>query len=332
MPFFSEIPLYTIDTLPVDIDKKSDVIVAVGAKHTSEILDTLLANGFSNIYTISDWNKANADLRRLWCEACFEFYGFEHRKGSDCNGYVQYNFNGKEYKFYFPVENAVYFGSIAGEFSDIVMPSLLGNYNHVFEGPYELDNVSVKKSDIVFDLGAHVGLFTGVAAVKGAHVYAFEPTPETLGYLKKSVSFYDNVTVCPYAVSDSTGPSEFYINTDFNERSSLGSNSLFDGTINTIGDHFDTIEINTVTLDEFVESNGIQRVDFIKADIEGAERNMLIGAQRTLARFAPKLALCTYHLSDDPEVMEKLILAANPKYIITHSYSKLYAYCPKLGS
>ena len=67
--------------------------------------------------------------------------------------------------------------------------------------------------------------------------------------------------------------------------------------------------------DPFKE-NALPRVDSIKADIEGYERYMLMGAQETLRRFAPKLALCTYHLPDDPEVLSELIKQANPDYNI----------------
>ena len=56
---------------------------------------------------------------------------------------------------------------------------------------------------------------------------------------------------------------------------------------------------------------------------------MLAGAQETLRRFAPKLAICTYHLPDDKEVLEGLIKQANPDYIVTHRWKKLYAYVPE---
>ena len=84
-------------------------------------------------------------------------------------------------------------------------------------------------------------------------------------------------------------------------------------------------KIVITTLDKFVEENKLERVDFIKADIEGAERDMLRGACNTLKTFAPKLAICTYHLPDDPEVLEKIILEANHNYTIVHLRHKLFA-------
>ena len=84
-------------------------------------------------------------------------------------------------------------------------------------------------------------------------------------------------------------------------------------------------KITLTTLDKFVEDRKLERVDFIKADIEGAERDMLRGACNTLKTFAPKLAICTYHLPDDPEVLENIILKANPDYTVVHTRHKLFA-------
>ena len=57
--------------------------------------------------------------------------------------------------------------------------------------------------------------------------------------------------------------------------------------------------METTTIDKLVEELGIERVDFIKADIEGEELNMLKGARKTIEKFKPKLAICVYHRPQD---------------------------------
>jgi hypothetical protein len=78
-----------------------------------------------------------------------------------------------------------------------------------------------------------------------------------------------------------------------------------------------------------VKQKNLKKINFIKADIEGAERDMLRGAKETLRTMHPKLAICEYHLPDDPEVLEAIIKEANPNYVIEHKYMKLYAYVPE---
>jgi FkbM family methyltransferase len=76
----------------------------------------------------------------------------------------------------------------------------------------------------------------------------------------------------------------------------------------------DAVEVPAVTLDEAVAGLGLDRVDFIKMDIEGAERQALKGARATLTRFAPRMAICTYHRKDDGSVLPQTILATRASY------------------
>jgi hypothetical protein len=58
----------------------------------------------------------------------------------------------------------------------------------------------------------------------------------------------------------------------------------------------------------------LDRVDFIKMDIEGAERHAIAGARTTIRRFHPCMALCLYHLPDDPLVIPAAVRSIDPNY------------------
>jgi FkbM family methyltransferase len=210
------------------------------------------------------------------------------------------------------------------------------------EGPYERKNVRVESSDVVVDAGASIGDFTVLAAHKGAKVYAFEPSETIIGkYLKTTIDLNeklsDDIIIAPYALSDTVGEAEFMVS-----NSSFSESKLQDKTGIQVADTADnkgertpdsdatvTEKVSVTTLDSYVHENNLERVDFIKADIEGAERLMLKGARGVLRDFGPKLAICTYHLPDDPEVLEGLVRDANPKYTIEHRYKKMYAHIPR---
>ena len=196
------------------------------------------------------------------------------------------------------------------------------------EGPYGYTDgafdVTVKPGDIVIDAGAWIGDFSAYAASKRATSYAFEPTDSTYTWLCETARLNS-----PYIIPVKSGlgdkKEELQINIcDQNS----GSNSLvsekFDIQRQVVyADRYETVQITT--LDAFVEANDIKKIDYIKSDIEGFERNLLKGAQQTLKRLAPKLAICTYHFPDDPQVLESLILEANPNYTVVHLRHKLFA-------
>ena len=158
---------------------------------------------------------------------------------------------------------------------------------YVREPEFFSPEVFIRTGDVVFDLGGNLGtsalLFserTGPAGV----VFSFEPVLTEV--LKRNVreNGADNVRVVPEAVADTTGEAVFGI-TD------LGIDSRIDpwgkGGVRKM--------VKTISLDDFVEREGIERVDFIKMDIEGAEEIALRGADRVIREFRPRWSIASYH-------------------------------------
>ena len=214
----------------------------------------------------------------------------------------------------------------ADEFMDVVLHYVVG-LEHIdcfkifqSEGSYENPKyVVVEKGDIVLDCGANMGLYSAVASREGGTVYAFEPSKFIMDkYLHITAKENPNIKIVNMALSNQKGEAEFII-----EEMNLGHSRLKDE------EGKKTEKVTVTTVDDFVREEKLERVDFIKADIEGAERDMLRGATWVLKHFAPKLSICTYHLPDDPEVLEKIIKEANPNYTIHHETKKLYAWCSR---
>lgn len=175
-------------------------------------------------------------------------------------------------------------------------------------------DVTVKAGDTVIDAGAWIGDFAAYAASKGAKSYAFEPADANYSLLCKTAALSNNMIAPVKQGLSDREETAFFSLEQFNFGNSI------------IASHNQASqEIQLSSLDRFVEENHIDRVDFIKADIEGAERDMLKGARSVLATHAPKLAICTYHLPDDPQVLEEIILSANPNYRVIHLRKKLFA-------
>lgn len=190
------------------------------------------------------------------------------------------------------------------------------------EGPYEYgEHVKLQKGDIVLDCGANIGLFSALASSIGCQSYAFEPVPHIIDkYLSVTAKHNPGITICNYASWDKETELEFEL-ADHNLGAGTGVRQRFS---NSGG----KISVKAIPLDTFVEHNHIEKIDFIKADIEGAERQMLTGARAILRKFAPKLSICTYHLPDDPKILADIILDANPDYVIHQEKMKLFAYVP----
>jgi FkbM family methyltransferase len=166
----------------------------------------------------------------------------------------------------------------------------------------------IAKDGIVIDVGGHAGqfskLFAGIAA-QGC-VFTFEPATYARVILRAALSLNrkHNVVIVPAGLATHSGCE--LLNIPVKRRRSLGFGLSHIGSDNS--EHTTVQEpIVLITLDEFIEKTGIERVDFIKADIEGWELRMLEGAGETLKRFRPTIMieLDEHHLNRAGDTLEK---------------------------
>lgn len=204
------------------------------------------------------------------------------------------------------------------EMRDILFPHLFKTgpkCPYYFEFPYENKFIQIKPGDLVIDAGANIGMFSALAAYKGARVIAFEPMPSNLSYLNQTAALNPGVTPVPSALHEQSGELHFS-QSEVNNIGSFTGNKIATSQ---------SIPVKCITLDAYVKQNHIKKIDFIKADIEGAERNLLNGARETLKTMKPRLAICTYHYPEDPDLLKQIILEANPAYEIYQGKMKLFA-------
>lgn len=183
-------------------------------------------------------------------------------------------------------------------------------------------DITIHEKYTVLDIGAWIGDFSAYCATKGATVYAFEPSKSARKYLEDTIRLNEDkpgeIVIVPIALGNENADVDF-AETNEHTATSVPAMSIFEDS------SAESYTVRIVKLDDWVRENDV-KVDFIKADIEGFEREMLKGATETLKTQQPILSLCTYHLPDDPEVMEQIILKANPNYEIIQRGMKMFAY------
>jgi FkbM family methyltransferase len=138
----------------------------------------------------------------------------------------------------------------------------------------------------VLDVGANIGLYSVVAAQRigdSGIVYAFEPVPENVAYLRKNLELNgvaDRVAVQEVAVGEADGELEIFLS----DRQ-IGTHSAAKATIG-VGT---SVKVPMRSVDAFVANSGISHIDVVKVDVEGYDGQVLQGALQTLRRHKPVL-------------------------------------------
>jgi FkbM family methyltransferase len=151
---------------------------------------------------------------------------------------------------------------------------------------YMPDGWSLEAGSVVVDIGANIGIFSVLAAERQrCRVFAFEPHPENIRFLRQNVSAnrMANVTVCESAVSDLSGWQRLYVNTN-PAGHSLYATSAVDGGP-------DDVRVPTTTLPEIMDTNHLDRVDFLKIDCEGSEGAILLSTPADYLKRIGRLAI-----------------------------------------
>jgi FkbM family methyltransferase len=125
------------------------------------------------------------------------------------------------------------------------------------------------------DVGANVGDWTAalVARAPEAHGILFEPSKPLAAQLRERFSGNDRLKIMTSAVSDRAGRMMFFDEGDGSETSSLVPRNF-----TTVDEHM----VDVVTVDEVLQSEGVEQLDLLKIDAEGFDYRVLYGSQSAI--------------------------------------------------
>jgi FkbM family methyltransferase len=151
----------------------------------------------------------------------------------------------------------------------------------------------VPPTAVVFDAGAHAGQYTKLfaRAASQGRVYAFEPGSYARSILRVVVWLHrlSNVVVVPAALGSETRLDTLSV--PIKDSGSLGFGLSHLGKPSERWPAVAEEIVALTTIDDVVRTLRLDRLDFIKTDIEGWELRLLHGAENTLKRFRPQLLL-----------------------------------------
>ena len=121
-----------------------------------------------------------------------------------------------------------------------------------------------------------------------AQIFTLEAVPELFNIAKETLKSYSNVETYNYALSDKTSNAIMYLS-EWQEKPGIvgqSSSLLAPKEHLTYAPHISfkrSIEVKTITIDEWAERNGIKKIDFLKLDIQGNELNVLMASPNILS-------------------------------------------------
>lgn len=169
------------------------------------------------------------------------------------------------------------------------------------------DIVKINDDEVFVDCGAYMGdtinRFIREANNNYKRIIAFEPddesrnkiNPKIQDCIKINAGVWNETTTLKFKKNNNTGNSKI-----------VQTTTIVDNNNDSL-----TEEINVQSIDE---TESCSDCTFVKMDIEGSEINALLGAQNTIRKMRPKLAICIYHSDEDMLRIPEWILGLNLNY------------------
>lgn len=161
--------------------------------------------------------------------------------------------------------------------------------NHGFDNDIffpAIPDISIRPGMVILDIGAHIGTFSLLSALKfpTSSVFAFEPSYDSYELLRKNVSEnrISNIKTINIAVTEKIGWIDLF----------LDEENWGHSTSSRISDK--VVRIESTTLPAFFERNGIKKCDLIKFNCEGAEFDIILSLNASVLR-SIGMMLILYH-------------------------------------
>lgn len=161
----------------------------------------------------------------------------------------------------------------------------------------------IKRNYTIVDLGAHIGCFSIYAARKArkGRVIAVEPDPANYSSLveNKEMNSASNISACNAAVTSKDGTALL-----FHHGTDSGAHSLQQ----SLATDSEAISVPAVTLKRLMVDFDINHIDFLKIDVEGSERDILLGCPpETLERMRRIVLECHDRAYEGPQPLSEMI-------------------------
>jgi FkbM family methyltransferase len=167
---------------------------------------------------------------------------------------------------------------------------------------YDRPSFEIHNDDVILDIGAHIGLFVLFVAqfCRNGKIFCFEPVRENYDLLLDNLKMnkITNVESFNMAVSEKTGEVKIYLNEDESGHSMFVPSTKF-------------IQIQSTSLKNIIDANGLGKCDMIKMDCEGVEYEIIDSLPSNYFDRIKKMCI-EYHFADEkPYLIQSMIKKLN---------------------